>query len=162
MLGAPPRPFAQKVLVVDADPQSVHETGAVLRSQGYEPIEATSFEAARALWVSEHPPILIADVRLGQFNGLQLLLRARADRPDVAVLITCAAPDKVLEEETRRFGGMFAVKPLSAETIATTLQALLSRQKQLPNGVEERRATERRQTVLSNFLPERRHTERRR
>ena len=41
--------------------------------------------------------MLIADVRLGQFNGLQLLLRARADRPDVTAVITCSFPDKVLE-----------------------------------------------------------------
>jgi DNA-binding response OmpR family regulator len=162
MFGGTQQPFAQKVLVVDADPRSVQEIGAALRTQGYEPLEATSFEAAKNIWVSEHPPILIADVRLGQFNGLQLLLRARADRPDALVVITSSFPDKVLEEETRRFGGMFVVKPLSSETIAATLHLLRSRREDSPAVFEERRAAERRRTVLQNFQPERRHSERRR
>lgn len=65
--------------------------------------------------------MLIADVRLGQFNGLQLLLRVRADRPDLTAVITCAFEDKVLEAETQRFGGIFLVKPVSAEDVLVTL-----------------------------------------
>ena len=102
-----------KVLVVDSDPKNVQALGAALRERGCEPLDATSFEAAKRLWIAEKPPVLIADVRLGQFNGLQLLLRAKADRPDVTALITCAIADKVLEAETKRFGGMFLVKRLT-------------------------------------------------
>jgi two-component system, NtrC family, response regulator AtoC len=163
MFGGTAPASAQKVLVVDADPRNVQEIGAALRSGGYQPLEATSFEAAKHLWVTEQPPILIADVRLGQFNGLQLLLRARADRPDVLGVITCAFPDKVLEEETRRFGGLFVVKSVPFESMVATVLGLLSKEPRSQRTVfEERRARARRQTLLSNFSPERRLTERRR
>ena len=110
-----------KVLIVDTDPQNVRALVAAFRSRGCEPLEATSFEAAKRMWIAEQPPMLVADIRLGQFNGLQLLLRAKADRPDVVAAITCATPDTVLQAETRRFGGRFFVKPIVPDEVCATL-----------------------------------------
>ena len=157
--GKDPRSQAVKVLVVDSDVKSVRELGAALRQRGWEPLEATSFEEGKRLWLAERPLMLVADVRLGQFNGLQLLLRARADRPDVVAFITCSFPDKVLEAETRRFGGTFLVKPLAPEEIITVLGA----PRALPTqSIEDRRSGDRRQAVVPDFAPDRRVAERRR
>jgi DNA-binding NtrC family response regulator len=148
-----------KVLVVDSDPKSVQELVDALRDRGCEPLEATSFEIAKQLWIAEKPAALIADIRLGQFNGLQLLLRAKADRPDVAAVITCAFPDKVLESETQRFGGTFMVKPLTPEDV---LAHLLGPDEPVTlHRFGERRIADRRRSV-GEFLPNRRHAERRR
>jgi DNA-binding response OmpR family regulator len=158
-----------KVLVVDADPQCVRALGAAIRGLGGEPLEATSFEEAKRLWIAELPPMLIADVRLGQFNGLQLLLRAKADRPDLVAVITCAIDDKVLEAETRRFGGTFFVKPVTPDEICATLLS------SLPNAfflagdqhsaalepIPDRRIGERRQLITPEQLPQRRNADRR-
>ncbi len=151
---------AIKALVVDSDLKNVHEFSAALRDRGYKPLEATTFEAAKQLWMAEKPPLLIADVRLGPFNGLQLLLRAKADRPDVTVVITCAFPDKVLEAETQRFGGTFLVKPLKPEDV---LAALLGpRQPETLESFGERRGGERRGDPIGGLLPDRRLADRRR
>jgi DNA-binding response OmpR family regulator len=149
-----------KVLVVDSDLKSVYELGNALRTRGCEPLEATSFEAGKALWIAEKPPLLIADIRLGQFNGLQLLLRARADRPDVAAIITCAFPDKVLETETHRFGGTFLVKPVQPEKVLAVLLGSDQPERLQPLG--ERRRGERRRDASEDFLPDRRSDDRRR
>jgi DNA-binding NtrC family response regulator len=149
-----------KVLVVDSDPKSVQELGVALRDRGCEPLEATSFEAAKQLWIAEKPPALIADVRLGQFNGLQLLLRAKADRPDVAAVITCAFPDKVLEAETQRFGGTFMVKPLTPEEVLAHL--LGPNEPVTLERFGERRTGDRRLNIIGGFLPDRRQAARRR
>jgi ActR/RegA family two-component response regulator len=148
-----------KVLVVDSDPENVHELGRALRNQGYEPLEATAFEAAKALWMAEKPSMLIADIRLGQYNGLQLLLRAKAELPDVAAVITCGFPDKVLEAETQRLGGTFLVKPLRAEDVLTAL--LGPRQPARIERLEEHRAGDRRGAVVPQVFPDRRLSERR-
>src|SRR5262245_57860466 len=110
-----------RVLVVDSDAQSVRQLVSELRRLGCEPLEATPFEDGKKLWRDQHPPMMIVDVCLGQFNGLQLLLRARAERPDVKAIVTCAFPDKVLEAETARFGGTFLVKPLTTTQVMTVL-----------------------------------------
>jgi two-component system response regulator RegA len=149
-----------KVLVVDSDPNVVRNLGTALRNEGCQTLEATSFEAGKQLWIAEQPPVLIADVRLGQFNGLQLLLRAKADRPDVRAVITCAFPDKVLEAETVRFGGTFMAQPFNiAQVIAV---ALASRQPAQPEPFVERRVSDRRQNLITDIDPERRSTSRRR
>ena len=154
---------ATRVLIVDTDPRAVHELGAALRGEGWDAIEATSYEEAKRLWMSERPPMLIADIRLGQFNGLQLLLRARADRPDVNCVITSAIPDKVLEADTRRFGGTFVVKPLARDQVISLLQSLRSAAVEGRTASDaERRLAERRQLIIPGFAHDRRLSDRRR
>lgn len=150
-----------KVLVVDCDAVAVRSLSATLRREGCHPLEATSFEEARRLWAAERPPMVIADLRLGQFNGIQLLLRARTDRPDVTVLITSPIPDRVLEADTRRFGGTFLVKPLQHEFVVRVLKSL--RPAALATWQpSERRSGERRRDQIPSFTPNRRIADRRR
>lgn len=143
-----------KVLVVDVDVLAAHRLAVALREAGYFALEATTFAEAKSLLVSESPEILVADVRLGQFNGLQLLMRAREERPDTKAVITCAFHDVVLEAETRRFGGVFLLKPLDAQQVLTAIGP------QTPSP-QERRREERRTVLLPFFSPERRVAQRR-
>lgn len=159
LLGNRPGPnTALKALVVDMDPKIVQDLAAAIQALGGQALEATTFEAAKRLWVAEKPPILITDIRLGPFNGLQLLLRAKSDRPDVIAGITSTVADAVLEIDTKRFGGTFLLKPLEPGRL---LQILLGHQVGLERFVERRRA-ERRNNLPVDFVPERRVSERRR
>jgi len=158
-----PATRVQRVLIVDSDAQSARQLVAELRRWGCDPIEATSFEEGKRLWTAEKPPMLIVDVCLGQFNGLQLLLRARSDRPDVRAIITCGFPDKVLEAETTRFGGTFLVKPLSpAQVMAILGPPQPAPQEVIPVPFAERRVADRRQLKIPDFVPDRRVGDRRR
>jgi two-component system, response regulator RegA len=141
-----PQVSRPKVLVVDPDCEYVDRLSAELRNRGYAPLVASTYQRGRELWIVERPQMLIADVRLGQFNGLQLLLRARADRPDLSAIITTSAPDKMLEAEARRFGAQFVIKPARPEELAARL---------------ERRKSQRRRVVTDGFTPDRRAAERR-
>jgi DNA-binding NtrC family response regulator len=145
-----------KVLIVESSVKELQQLAAAFRRLGFEPMEATTLEAGKRLWTAHQPPVLIADIRLGQFNGLQLLMHARSERPDVRAVITCAFPDRVLEAEAHRFGGVFMVKPVTAADLLATLgispdQPILS----------ERRVAERRQTTTSELPDERRVGDRR-
>ncbi len=154
---------APRVLVVDGDAQPVRLLANELRRWGCEPLEATTFEEAKRLWTAERPPLIVIDVCLGQFNGLQLLLRAKADRPDVKAVITCAFADKVLESETQRFGGTFLVKPFTPVQVATGLRLSPRPHSEISKLVPvERRVGERRQNMIMNFTPDRRLADRRR
>jgi len=110
------------------------------------------------LWIAEKPPILITDIRLGPFNGLQLLLRAKADRPDLVAAITSSVADSVLKVDTQRFGGVFFVKPIEAGQL---LKALLGQESELER-FQERRRGDRRSETRSGFIPNRRVADRRR
>ena len=71
-----------------------------LTEAGYEVILVTSFLAGKAR-LELAPSVLISEVRLGDYNGLHLALRAKAgDIPSIVV----GNPDPVLEREAERLG----------------------------------------------------------
>jgi DNA-binding response OmpR family regulator len=161
---APPSPNTResKVLIVDPDHRSVHELASALRQVGFVALEASSFSDGKRLWHEQLPDALIAEVRLGQFNGLQLLVRAKLERPEVAGIITCAFPDVVLEAETRRFGGMFLLKPVDPAEIIHLIQVNAEQRALIGTGkTADRRVSERRKIPIADFVPEQRHSDRR-
>ena len=155
-------PIERKVLIVDPDLRCARDLVAALRAEGYVTLDASSYPEGKALWNKELPDALIAEVRLGQFNGLQLLLRARQDRSDVAGIITSAQPDVVLEAETRRFGGIFIHKPLDVPHVVHLIRSHAERQALIRHvNPADRRISERRKIAIPGFIPERRETDRR-
>ena len=73
--------------------------------------------------LDEAPPdLLIADVRLGAFNGLQLLAMGLRHIP--AIVIT-GFPDPVLEAEARQLGATFLLKPIEPAGLLTLVKELL-------------------------------------
>ena len=77
----------RRALVVDDDAQVAALAGRWLRSAGCEAVLASSFGDARVQIALCEPAILIADVRLSGFNGIQLGLLARRVRPDTRIVI---------------------------------------------------------------------------
>ena len=116
--------MAPLVLLVDDDPEVVHTLRAVLESAGYRTLAATSFEDGRRLLADTPPPaVLITDVRLGMYNGLQLaVLRP----PSTAVIAISGFPDHTLEAETRRLGGVYLLKPVSAVVLLETVAMMVA------------------------------------
>lgn len=154
------------VLLVDSDLPVMHGYAEALRAEGFAVLEAVSFEDGKRLWNTARPDVLVVDVRLGQFNGLQLLMRARSDRPDLHAIITCPFPDTVLEAETRRFGGTFMTKPLAPWQIVDAVRRVPSKGGPVPDPVTppfliERRRADRRQNAIPFMHPDRRITDRR-
>jgi DNA-binding response OmpR family regulator len=100
------------VLVVDQHPRVLARIVEPLRGAGYDVIGATTFEAAKIRLSSDHPPnLLIAASRLGPFNGLHLVLRARMDHPEMAVILTALVKDPLLEAEACSYGASCVVSP---------------------------------------------------
>jgi DNA-binding response OmpR family regulator len=158
-----PRP--RTALVVDSDFGSVRTMAHTLREGGLDVFEATSFQEGKFLWSTQSPDVLVVDIRLGQFNGLQLLMRARSDRPDIQAIITSSFPDPVLEAETRRFGGVFMIKPVDPRHVLDTVQGNAASgpvpAPVTPPYLLERRREDRRLQAVANFAPDRRVAERR-
>lgn len=161
--GNAPRP--RTALVVDSDFGNVRNLARALREEGLDVFEASTFQEGKFLWSTRAPDVLIVDIRLGQFNGLQLLMRARSDRPDLRAIITSSVPDPVLEAETHRFGGVFMVKPIDPRQVLNALTGITTSGR-VPTPVTppyllERRRIERRVVTVPTLLPDRRVAARR-
>jgi two-component system response regulator RegA len=124
------------ILVVDDDPAALEGMVELLKAQGYAVQGVEAFEEARRLLGLGAPDLLIADVRLGAFNGLHLVLRGRMDRPNMAALIMTGFSDQVLEAEARRHGAGYLVKPLDPPRFLGMVAELLAA---VPAGPEDRR-----------------------
>ena len=106
-----------KALVVDDDPQVLALASRWLQSGGFEALTATCFADARVQIQVFNPAVVVADVRLGDFNGIQLGMLAQSNRADVRVVIMSGFGDGVLERDVAEFGGRFLQKPFGAQQL---------------------------------------------
>jgi ActR/RegA family two-component response regulator len=112
------------LLIVDDDVALLQALARFLaESGGYDVVSCATFEEAKKEIAAVHPEILVTDVRLGAFNGLQLVLLARDVRPDVRLVVFSGFDDPVLKEEARRLGATYLVKPVSGQQILKELRA---------------------------------------
>jgi DNA-binding response OmpR family regulator len=89
-----------------------------LTEAGHEVILVTSFLAGKAR-LELAPSVLIAEVRLGDYNGLHLALRAKAGGIPALVL---GDTDPVLEREAERLGVAYLTHQLSRSALLSALE----------------------------------------
>jgi DNA-binding NtrC family response regulator len=114
----------QRVLVVDDDNATRVGLAELLENAGYETISTESFQQALSILRSTPPDVLITDVRLNEYNGLQLVIA----RPEsVAAIVITGHIDPVLELETRRQGAEYILKPVDPRQLLDLVTSLLER-----------------------------------
>ena len=72
------------ILVVSNDGIGLALTLSALHDAGYQASGASSFEEAKRFLAKTSPDLVIADECLGPFNGLHIIMRARAIHPEVS------------------------------------------------------------------------------
>lgn len=101
--------MAKKVLVVEDDDAARAGLIRLISSRGHQVFAASTFEDGKRLLKTHRPDVLITDIRLGAFNGLQLLL---GDSEHTQAIVATAFSDPVLEAEARKLGAHFLLKPI--------------------------------------------------
>jgi DNA-binding response OmpR family regulator len=114
------------VLIADTDPSALMGAARVASELGCLVTTVSSFEEAKKRLALAPPDLLIADVRLGAYNGLHLAIRARAEHPDLVAIITHTVPDPVLEREAAAQGAVYFIKPISVEGLLSIMAELLA------------------------------------
>jgi DNA-binding response OmpR family regulator len=111
-----------KILVVD-DESSVRDSVAtLLRDVGYTVLTFGDVPSALRALEENDPDLLITDVRIDGYNGLQLI--AMAPKPIRALVVTGFA-DPAIEADARRLGADYLVKPVPFETLHAHVAAML-------------------------------------
>lgn len=101
----------EQVLVVRVDYGRRHELVELLTSAGYDARGASTFREAKQMLGSCVPELLIADERLGDFNGLHVAMFARARAPQMKAIVVSRTKDPCLESEARRLHVPCLVEP---------------------------------------------------
>ena len=84
------------VLIVDDDRAILGLVEHWLTAAGYSVVACDRFETAKQHLADAQPDVLLTDVRLGAFNGLQLVILAKEMGPHTAVVMS-AFDDPMLE-----------------------------------------------------------------
>jgi DNA-binding NtrC family response regulator len=102
----------RRILVVDDADAVRRMLTELLEGAGYEVLGAATFEEGKQLADGAEPDLMLIDIRLGDYNGLQLAVRERVNHPGRPVIVMTGHSDPVLEAEARRHGAEFVEKPL--------------------------------------------------
>lgn len=105
----------RRVFVVDDEPALAESLRLGLQSHGHDVEMSRSFEEARRRLLDEDFDVLVTDVRLGAFNGIQLAVIGRGKNPNMRIVVFSGFDDPVLREEARALNATYVVKPVSAE-----------------------------------------------
>ena len=135
-----------EVLIVRHLPAAVASTTAIMREAGYGVTATADFQEAKRLLDAHEPDLLIADVRLGPFNGLHLIIRTHFRYPVFRAILLDVKHDRVLERDALRYGSSYVVNPTPIELVATAGRILAEKpvprrrweRKELPGGVAAR------------------------
>jgi FixJ family two-component response regulator len=115
-------PNRKRVLIVEDHEATRQGLRALLTNAGYEVEAAGGFsEARRAL--SEHAPdLLITDLRLGEYNGLQLVAAVPLGIPSIVVT---GFPDAVLGADALKLGAHYITKPIDTNALLNLIEETL-------------------------------------
>jgi DNA-binding NtrC family response regulator len=112
------------ILVVDDAPAVRRMLTELLTGAGYEVMSAGTFEEGKHLADAGNPDLMLIDIRLGDYNGLQLAVRERVNHPGRPVIVMTGHSDPVLEAEARRHGAEFVEKPLHPSRLIEMIQRM--------------------------------------
>ena len=106
-----------RILVVDHEPDLRHTYDRLLRRQGYRVATAGSRAEGLRL-VTEPPRLVIADLRLPDGDGLDIIRAATANDPPVPAIVVTSFVSAALRKAARTSGAAaFLIKPFSASDL---------------------------------------------
>jgi DNA-binding response OmpR family regulator len=113
----------KSALVVDDDVTLLSLVALWLSTAGYQVKTLSDFNQAKALLRAERVGLLITDVRLGEFNGLQLAIEARSGGDDIAIVVMSGWVDNVVTQEVSACNGVVLRKPFTEDALLAAVRS---------------------------------------
>jgi CheY-like chemotaxis protein len=119
MIGA-----GRNILIVEDDESTLTGWVELLRSAGYLVRGVSSYEEGRQE-LAAMPDLLITDVRLGVYNGLQLLMRGRMVNPRLQAIVITGYADQIVRREAVYLQAEHLEKPVDADRLLQVVGSAL-------------------------------------
>jgi DNA-binding NtrC family response regulator len=114
----------KQALIVDDDARILALATRWLAASDMDVATASNYADARNAIRLHAPDIVVTDIRLGEFNGIQLGILAREVRPDVRLVIMSGFDDPVLRRDIDDLHATFLAKPVRQQTLLSALNDL--------------------------------------
>src|SRR4051812_24431965 len=106
----------RNILIVEDDQSTLAGWVELLRAAGYFVRGVSSYEEGRQE-MTMMPDLLITDVRLGVYNGLQLLMRGRMANPRLQAIVITGYADQIVRREAVYLQAEHPEKPVDADRL---------------------------------------------
>lgn len=119
-----------RILIVDDEPDTCDTLCDILKDEGYQPIAVQSAEDALEELKRKIFDIIIADIRLPEMDGIELLKETRKINPEMLSMIITGYPSMESSIEAMKAGAYdYITKPLSLDAIKLTIKRGMERQR---------------------------------
>ncbi len=121
--------MAQRILIVDDEPNIVISLEFLMRREGYEVDVAADGDAALARLAEREPDLVLLDVMLPKLDGFELCRRIRADPARRAVKILMLTAKGRETEIAKGLGvgaDLYVTKPFSTKDLVAQVRQLLA------------------------------------
>lgn len=133
--------MAEKILIVDDDPETIQFLSLVLTRQGYQPLAAKNGMEALSLARSDKPDLIILDVMMPDMDGFEVARNLRR-HPDTALIPILMFTAKTMVED--KLAGyesgvdIYLTKPVHPVEMQANIKALLAQRKARKITLEEK------------------------
>ncbi len=118
--------MTEKILLIDDDESLLRVTEYNLVSGGFEVLTAGFGKSGLALFEEMHPDLVITDVKLGDMNGIDLLVAIKEREEDVPVIVITAFGSIELAVQAMQLGAFtFITKPFDREVLRQSCKKAL-------------------------------------
>jgi CheY-like chemotaxis protein len=137
LLAMPLRPGKQSpasgaaILNVDDNEAMLFARSAILRSEGFEVVEAQTGRAALEILETQHPAIMVLDVHLPDMSGLEVcrIVKSRTELRDMKVIqvsATYSTPKDQLHGLETGGADIYLAEPIPRGTLLSVVRRLLA------------------------------------
>lgn len=115
------------VLVVDDEPTISDALAARLRGEGFDVVEAADGPSAVKMCARVRPDVVVLDVMLPGFDGLEVCRRIQADRPVPVLMLTAKSDEMDMLVGLGVGADDYLSKPFSMREVVARVHALIRR-----------------------------------
>jgi FixJ family two-component response regulator len=116
-------PDAPRAMIVDDDTAMLRLVKNWMVGMGFAVDAFDQFAPAKRHLTRSTPNVLITDVRLGAFNGLQLVVFAKLAHPEIVAIVLTGFEDPVLRRDAAEAGAVYLAKPVRAQQLIEVIHA---------------------------------------
>jgi len=106
-----------RVVIVDDNEPLLHAMEQCVASAGHDVVVFAQFESAKTYLATTQFDVLVTDVRLGAYNGLQLAMFAKLEHPETTAIVLSGFDDPVLRKDAASIGARFCLKPVGTDAL---------------------------------------------
>jgi two-component system response regulator PilR (NtrC family) len=126
-----------RILVVDDEVSIVSVLATLLKAEGYDVVPMRDSQKALELLKSDTFDLMLSDIRMSPVDGMELLRVARAEKPQMAVIMLTAFGTVETALEALKLGAFdYVTKPFKVDELLITVQRALEYKRALTENID--------------------------